>query len=59
MLSAQSGAIQAEAAYRLWTGDQPENTYLLFWEDVLVELTASWSLTPRQMEQVGEAFGAE
>lgn len=50
---------QAEAAYRLWTGDQPENTYLLFWEDVLVELTASWSLTPRQMEQVGEAFGAE
>lgn len=50
---------QAEEAYRLSMGGQPENTYLLFWEDVLVELTASWSLTPRQMEQVGEAFGTE
>ena len=50
------GPWQAEEAYRLWSQDQPENTYLLFWDGLIVELTTDWALTPQQMETVGQRF---
>lgn len=47
---------QAEEAYRLWSQDQPENTYLLFWDGLILEMTTDWALTPQQMETVGQRF---
>lgn len=50
------GPWQAEEAYRLWSQDQPENTYLLFWNGLILEVTTDWALTPQQMETVGQRF---
>ncbi len=44
----------ADAAYQMYTGEVPSNTYLICWEKNIVELTADWSMTPEQMELAGE-----
>lgn len=44
----------AEAAYRLYDGDDPRNIYLLCFEDQFATLRFDWDPTPAQMAIAGE-----
>lgn len=45
---------KADAAYQMYTGEAPWNTYLICWEESIVEFTADWAMTPEQMGIAGE-----
>lgn len=46
----------ADAAYQMYAGEVPGNTYLICWGKTIVELTADWTMTPEQMGIAGEKF---
>ena len=41
---------KADEAYQLYWSDSYLNTYLLFWDDRIVELKFYWDPTPEQIE---------
>ena len=41
---------KADEAYQLYWSDSYLNTYLLFWDDRIVELKFYWTPTPEQIE---------
>lgn len=49
----------ADAAYRLYRGEEAKEKYVICYEDVILELDASWELTTEQMAVVEEKFGGE
>lgn len=47
----------ADGAYRLFVGEEAENTYVLCFGNRIVEINTSWELTEEQMAVVGRKLG--
>lgn len=57
MRSVEKEPWKADAAYRLYRGDEAMNEYVLCYGDLILELNTSWELTEEQMSIVGEKIG--
>lgn len=44
----------ADAAYQLFLGGEPQNRYLICYENVIVEMDFDWAVTAEQMRKVSE-----
>ena len=47
----------AQAAYQVQRDDGPRDTYLICWENRMVEITFYWTPTPEQIRTAGEILG--
>lgn len=54
MRSVEKEPWKADAAYRLYRGDEAVNEYVLCYGDLILELNTSWELSQEQMAIVGE-----
>ena len=57
MRSVEKEPWKADAAYRLYRGNEAVNEYVLCYGDLILELNTSWELTQEQMTVVGERIG--